>query len=150
MNPGGSKVKITKTMYTETAHRLNGHPGRCKFLHGHSYKWEVSLDGPVGEDGMLTDFSILKQVMMTVIDPFDHAIVLEGQLGESIESRIHSTLIAFGAEERVVVVPYRPTAENMSLDIAQKIAKLYPEFTVTVKLWETTTSFAECTVPVAQ
>jgi 6-pyruvoyltetrahydropterin/6-carboxytetrahydropterin synthase len=139
--------KITKEMMTETAHRLNGHPGRCQFLHGHSYRWQVSLEGELGSDGMVADFSTLKQAMVAEIDKFDHALVLEGGLGDSIEAGLHWALIQAGLGERVVIVPYRPTAENMAKDVAHKIKLRYPEHAVTVCLWETVTSCAEYSIP---
>ena len=136
-------MKITKEMYTETAHRLNGHPGRCKFLHGHSYLWQVTLKGDHLANGMLLDFSDLKRAMMEVIDPFDHALILEGELGDGPESKLHHALLTSGLSERVIITPYRPTAENMSEAVRSILQGRFPDFKVTVRLYETATSFAE-------
>ena len=35
----------------EAAHQLPWHPGRCRDLHGHSYRLEVTVEGPIGEHG---------------------------------------------------------------------------------------------------
>lgn len=133
-------TKVTKVMRTETAHRLAGHPGRCKFIHGHSYKWEVTLKGKIQSDGILVDFSQLKKIMTQVIDPFDHSLVLEEN------DYILPILITGGITERVMAVHYRPTAENMAHHVACCIDHCFEgQFKVTVKLWETETSFAEAT-----
>lgn len=136
-------MKVTKQMWTETAHRLPRHPGRCRFLHGHSYLWEVTLEGDeLGPNGMLLDFSELKAAMTAVIDPFDHALIL--QTGEKEGMIVLSALSAFGLAERVVFVNYPPTAENMAAAVANTLKEqFFPGFTVTVKLWETRTSYAE-------
>lgn len=138
-------MRVTKQMRTETAHRLNGHPGRCRFLHGHSYLWEVTVDGLVDDDGMVIDFSELKKIMTEVIDPYDHAVVVEqiDTLADILGRNINLT-------ERVIVTPWRPTAENMAQDAADKIRERLLQvdmdfFSVSVRLWETSTSYAEAT-----
>ncbi len=48
----------------EAAHRLPNHPGKCRELHGHSYKLVVEVDRPVDpESGMAIDFSDLKKIV---------------------------------------------------------------------------------------
>jgi len=58
----------------EAAHLLPNHPGKCRDLHGHSYRLVVAIDRPVdGETGMAIDFSDMKRVVKTrVIDRLDH------------------------------------------------------------------------------
>ena len=42
----------------EAAHRLPLHPGKCFNLHGHSYRFSLTLDLPVdAETGMTIDFA---------------------------------------------------------------------------------------------
>lgn len=137
-------MKVTKQMRTETAHRLPGHPGRCQYIHGHSYLWEVTLEGEELANGMLTDFSDLKHAMTAIIDPFDHALVLQHSNPPNAEDAVMQALQVFGIADRVMFVNYRPTAENMAQAIANELKEqFYPQFTVYVKLWETTTSYAE-------
>lgn len=136
-------MKVTKQMRTETAHRLAGHPGRCQFIHGHSYLWEVSLEGDNLKHGMLVDFSELKDAMLATIDPFDHALILDET--DEPGRRVARVLEQEGFAGRVWVVPYRPTAENMAKLVADQIQMFFPQFKVSVKLWETATSYAEAT-----
>ena len=45
-----SKVRITKQFTFETGHALYGHDGKCKNIHGHSYKLSVTIFGkPLGD-----------------------------------------------------------------------------------------------------
>ena len=69
------KVSITKKFEFEAAHKLLGHPGKCKNLHGHSYKLEVTISSrKLNDQGMVMDFGDLKKIVNKwVIDKFDHS-----------------------------------------------------------------------------
>lgn len=58
----------------EAAHFIYNHPGKCRNLHGHSYKLFVSLEGSVNpETGMIIDFDDLSKVVNEmVIQRLDH------------------------------------------------------------------------------
>ena len=58
----------------EAAHFIYNHPGKCRNLHGHSYKLFVSLEGQVNpETGMIIDFDDLSKIVREkVIFPLDH------------------------------------------------------------------------------
>lgn len=137
---------VTKEMWTETAHRLPDHPGRCRFIHGHSYRWQVTLESiDVNPDGMIIDFARLKEAMSEVIDPFDHALVLQKLIGAktTVEQEVLETLRVFGIAERVIWVPYRPTAENMAQNVCQALKKTFPQYRIIVRVHETATSWAQ-------
>ena len=75
-------IRITKQFKMEMAHALHGYDGLCKNIHGHSYKLWVTLRGAVKDeaghkkDGMVLDFSLLKQMVKPlIIDKFDHSLV---------------------------------------------------------------------------
>ena len=40
-----SKIRITKQFSFETGHALFGYDGKCKNVHGHSYKLSVTVVG---------------------------------------------------------------------------------------------------------
>lgn len=132
---------VTKTMYTETAHRLVGHPGLCSNIHGHSYKWEVSISAPdLSPNSMVMDFSNLKSRMAEAIDRvYDHAIVLQDH-PENAE--LLYVLANMGM--RVVTTEQAPTAEEFARLAQEALSKGLPRaWTITVSVWETTTSKAE-------
>jgi 6-pyruvoyltetrahydropterin/6-carboxytetrahydropterin synthase len=58
----------------ESAHFIYNHPGKCKNLHGHSYKLYVCIEGPVNpETGMIIDFDDLSKIVEAkVISRLDH------------------------------------------------------------------------------
>ena len=136
-------LTVTKIFNYEMAHALHRYDGACANIHGHSYRLEVSVTGPVITDssnpkcGMIIDFGDLKQIVQTaVLNLFDHALVLN--------SAMHATPL-LQEFENIVWVDYQPTNENLLLDFASRIRSLLPEGVVLVRLrmYETVGSFAE-------
>jgi 6-pyruvoyltetrahydropterin/6-carboxytetrahydropterin synthase len=70
-------VQIRKSFTFEAAHVLPNHPGKCSRLHGHSYRLDVALEGPLQETGpaagMVEDFEVVSQIVeAAVIAELDH------------------------------------------------------------------------------
>lgn len=138
-------TKVTKQMRTETSHLLPGHPGRCKNVHGHSYLWEVSLEmDQLMLNGMVEDFGDLKKAMFEAIDPYDHAIVLFAQ--DPLTAPLVSLLQA-GGVERIIVTECMPTAENFAYLVFLELKRKYRVPKITVRVWETASSYAEYAEP---
>jgi len=142
-----STIRITKQFNFETGHALYGYDGKCKNVHGHSYKLSVTVIGkPITDNsqvkyGMVIDFSDLKKIVKEeVVDVFDHATVFNKntphlELANELKARDH----------HVILVDYQPTSEMMVIDFASKIKKRLPENIglFSLRLQETETSFAE-------
>ena len=137
-------IRITKEFKFEMAHALHGYDGLCKNIHGHSYKLWVTIKGEIlkqkgyKKDGMVLDFDLLKSIVKPeIIDKYDHSLVLNGET-----SHAEIDLTAF---EKVFLLPYQPTSENLVADFALKIKSKLPKGIKLYKvvLSETATSFAE-------
>ena len=140
-------IRITKIFSFETAHVLYGYDGKCKNVHGHSYKLFVTLKGgPIDDiqhekNGMVMDFGDLKSIVNEeIVDVWDHAIMLNALsphqiLGKDLEKQGH----------KVIYCDYQPTCENMLYDIAKKIKSRLPNHVqlVYLKLHETENSYGE-------
>lgn len=140
-------IRITKIFTFETAHVLFNYDGKCKNMHGHSYKLFVTVKGYPIEDisnpknGMVLDFGDLKKIVQEeILLPWDHAVLVNAatphlELGNQLAGQGH----------KVIFCQYQPTAENMLLDIAAKItARLPKEVSLAaLKLHETENSYAE-------
>lgn len=67
------KVSINKTFTFDAAHQLPWHQGKCRNLHGHTYRLDVTVEGPINEDGVVVDFADVGEVVgRTVVDKYDH------------------------------------------------------------------------------
>lgn len=142
-----SKIRITKQFNFETGHALYGYDGKCRNVHGHSYKLSVTVIGtPITDNtnvkfGMVIDFSDLKKIVLEeVVDVFDHATVFNKntphvELANELSTRGH----------HVILVDYQPTSENMVVDFAEKIKSRLPQDInlFSLRLQETESSFAE-------
>lgn len=139
-------LSVTKIFEFEAAHFLPDYPGNCGQLHGHSYKLEVeygvygqkrsSLSGefllpPMSQpdetyvDGIVIDFSTIKRIIKRdIIEILDHQNLNE--------------------VDRDGFPYWMPTTENMALWIWQQLEfSLKPTGLQRVRLWETSTSYAE-------
>ena len=142
-----SNIRITKQFSFETGHALYGYDGKCRNVHGHSYKLSVTVIGtPISQSdnvkfGMVIDFGDLKKIVKAeIVDVFDHATVFNKntphvELAKELSDRGHNVLL----------VDYQPTSEMMVIDFAEKIKKHLPcNITLfSLKLQETDSSFAE-------
>jgi 6-pyruvoyltetrahydropterin/6-carboxytetrahydropterin synthase len=138
-------VRITKEFTFEMAHALYGHNGACKNIHGHSYQLSVTVKGiPLEQEGhssngMVMDFSDLKKIVKeNIFDIFDHALVLNSNSPQA-------TIDLKGIAEKLILLPYQPTCENMLVDFAERIKNHLPKDIILQRLLlrETATSYAE-------
>lgn len=142
-----NKIRITKQFDFETGHALYGYDGKCRNVHGHSYKLSVTVIGsPITDTnnvkyGMVIDFKDLKTIVQDeIVDVFDHATVFNRntphvELANELASRGHS----------VILVDYQPTSEMMLVDFAAKINAKLPKTVqlFSLRLQETASSYAE-------
>ncbi len=142
-----SNIRITKQFSFETGHALYGYDGKCRNVHGHSYKLSVTVIGsPIADTshvklGMVIDFGDLKKIVKEeIVDRFDHATVFNRntphiELAKELMERGHNVILA----------DYQPTSENMVIDFAAKITARLPATIQlhSLKLQETDSSFAE-------
>ncbi|MDE2163215.1 MAG: 6-carboxytetrahydropterin synthase QueD [Alphaproteobacteria bacterium] len=114
-------MKIVQAFHFEAAHSLpNVPPGhRCARLHGHSYRVELMLEGPVdAKTGFVVDFFDIEKAFAPVLARLDHYCLNDV---EGLEN---------------------PTAENIAVWIWQKIKPALPQL-CTVIVHETKDCRAE-------
>jgi len=57
----------------DAAHQLDEHEGKCRKLHGHRFKVEVTVGGRLNKKLMVFDFGIVKKVLREeIVDKLDH------------------------------------------------------------------------------
>ena len=133
---------ITKDVFFCYGHRLMGHSGKCRHLHGHSVKASISVAAPeLNEQGMVCDFADISAVVTRYIDAeLDHNLLLHRKdpLAPALEK----------AGERFLLLDEHPTAEYL--------AKLIFRYTQeqgldvrSVTLWETASACATYSEPQA-
>jgi len=136
-----SNVMIGKIFTFDSAHQLIGHKGKCANLHGHTYRLEVMLKGPVitaedpSNEGFVIDFGDLKSIVNElIVNRLDHAFLAQGN------EPVLATLQATNA--KVAVLGFRTTAENLAMYICHTLKQAHLPVHA-VRLWETPTAWAE-------
>lgn len=141
-----AKIRITKAYKFDMAHALPGHDGLCSNIHGHSYELLVTFIGQPIDDpkspkyGMVIDFKDLKKIIKgLIVDELDHSMILRKDTPEELLRMMQKNY------ERIVLVDYQPTSENMIIDFATRIKAALPSSVKLhhLKLWETVTSYTE-------
>ena len=142
-----AKIRLTKEFSFESAHALDGYDGLCREIHGHSYRLFVTIKGePICKEGnpkmgMVMDFGDLKRIVNSeIVDRLDHSFVLRVS-AQNVELKA-----MLGAKfNKVVLVDYQPTCENMLADFAARLQRALPANVqlYSLRLHETATSYAE-------
>ena len=143
-------MKVTKEVTFDSAHMLSNYQGKCANLHGHTYKLQVSIEAPLqskgNEECMVVDFNNLKNVIDTITNAFDHAIIFSdiGYRSEA-ENALMDWADKYGMTY-VIIPAGKSTSECIATEIKSRISRYFAEIPVpdvTVRIWETPTSFAE-------
>lgn len=134
------RIQLIRRFSFEAAHLLPYHEGDCRHVHGHSYRLEVQINGPVQaehsgpESGMVMDLKRLKDlVQTTILAPCDHALLLPDFLPAlQLEA-------ARALSTKILLLPCSPTAENLVGWMARQLqAQLPPGAELAgLVLWET-------------
>jgi len=124
------RVLVSKEFTFDAAHHLHCYEGKCKNLHGHTYKVVLGISGYADERGLMMDFGDIKEIWKNDIEiHLDHRYLNE------------------------TLPPMNTTAENIVVWIYEKMKEALEkeenkeqflgarvEF---VRLYETPTSYAE-------
>ncbi len=140
-------IRLTRCFSFEMAHALEGYDGLCSGIHGHSYRLQVTIKGEQCNDpydpkyGMVMDFGLLKQIVgEQIVSRLDHALVLRrSEQGCDVKSMLSDYY------DRIVLVDYQPTSENLLQDFAERLLESLPDEVelYSLRLCETENSYAE-------
>lgn len=70
-------MRIAASYGFEAAHQLPNLPDghKCKRLHGHNYRVEVSVEGELDARGFVMDYAELDAIVQPLIDGLDHSFL---------------------------------------------------------------------------
>lgn len=124
--------RITKRFTFEAAHQLPNHQGKCRWMHGHSYKVEVTFRGhpqnemeQASDYGMVIDFGDVKAYWKSEMEPLLDHRNLNDTLGPTIGATTAEN-IAWWIWSVFMTMPNR---EGVACE--------------SVRVWETETGMAE-------
>ncbi|WP_144789746.1 6-carboxytetrahydropterin synthase QueD [Lysinibacillus fusiformis] len=121
------RVLVSKEFTFDAAHHLHQYEGKCKNLHGHTYRVVLGLSGYTDERGLMIDFGDIKRIWKQKIEiHLDHRYLNE------------------------TLPPMNTTAENIVVWIYEQLVEALREeqrdngaCVEFIRLYETPTSYAE-------
>ena len=130
--------RIIVTAKFHTGHRQLGYPGKCKFVHGHTWQGKVVVSAeelPRDDLDMSIDFGAIKNVMRVL----DHKMLITEQDTTFLDAGL------FEPEGVVMLKGKGPSVENVAHyvfdGVVSLIEKQYPgkgvRYTVAVTIQET-------------
>lgn len=85
-------MRLSCEFHYDSAHFLPKVPlgHKCGNLHGHTYVLTVVFEGPVREDGFVSDFADIKAVVSPVIRELDHKLLndIDGLENPTVEIQL--------------------------------------------------------------
>lgn len=138
---------VTREFTFEASHHLPNHKGKCRRPHGHSYRLQISLRGPIietvgaSDEGMVMDFEDLKRIV--------NSCLLE-ELSDSVSHgprALENGRFGMDHNDLNTLTGVRTTAENLVHWIWDALvsAGLSEDLLYRVRLWETEKGCAEIT-----
>lgn len=136
-------ISCTRRLEFDAAHRVLRHESKCRHLHGHRYRVELTCSAHALDDiGRIIDFGVIKEICGTWLDTYwDHGTILHQEDKELIELCRRNAW-------KVYVLPENPTAEVMAhhlLDLFTALLKSKQVTLLKVVVWETPNCWAEAT-----
>lgn len=140
-------ITATRRVQFAAGHRVHGHEGKCRHLHGHNF---VAFLTAAGADldavGRVIDFGVLKERIGGWIErEWDHGFVVWRDDAEARRA------LAAVDGQKTYLLPANPTAENLADHLLRVVGPRVLEGTgvrlVKVTLYETENGIAEATLP---
>lgn len=124
------RVLVSKEFTFDAAHHLHCYEGKCKNLHGHTYKVVFGISGFLDDRGLMIDFGEIKQIWKDEIEIYlDHRYINE-------------TLPPMNTTaENIVVWIYDKMREALMSD--KRVNRYDGARVEFVRLYETPSSYAE-------
>ena len=118
------KVKVEGgNLKFSSAHFIT-YSGKCERLHGHNYGVLVEIEGELGEDHVVFDFTILKRLTREICQQLDHRFLLP----------VHNPLLELIATSDTWEIRYHekryifPRVDVVELPIENSTAELLAEY----------------------
>lgn len=136
-------ITCTRRIQFCSGHRVYGHEGKCRNLHGHNYVAFITAEAAdLDSVGRVIDFSVLKEKVGVWIDAkWDHGTILWSGDDQALAA-------VSGIEPcKLFVLPSNPTAENMAWYLLNVVCPVELGETgvrvTSVRLWETENCYAD-------
>ncbi len=139
-------ITATRRLQFCAGHRVHGHEGKCRHLHGHNFVvFLTAASADLDDVGRVIDFGVLKERVGGWIErEWDHGFLV---WRDDVEAQ---RALASVSGQKTYVMPGNPTAENLANHLLRVVGPATLEGTgvrlVKVTLHETENGIAEATL----
>lgn len=137
------RIRCTRRLEFDAAHRVMEHESKCKYLHGHRYVIEASFEASALDAlDRVIDFGVIKERLGGWIDEhWDHGTIL------NVKDKPLGELISGQTFQKIYYLSGNPTAERMAEYLFSEICPaLFAEAGVRctkLRLYETPNCYAD-------
>ena len=130
------RVRVSKEQFSFcSGHFISYEGSKCERLHGHNYRVQVEVTGPLDENWYVFDFIALKNLTKAITDDLDHRMMLPLRnpfihvtlAGQQVNVTYQTRHWSFPLEDCVLLPIENTTAEQLACYIAVKLRKLLLE-----------------------
>jgi len=102
---------------------------KCGRLHGHTYAIHARVRGEMDENGVVVDFSIIKNMLREIADELDHKVLIPGEYDKTFMKKEHVELenngkrFVFPLEDCVFLPLETTSAESLAGYILDRLTE---------------------------
>jgi 6-pyruvoyl-tetrahydropterin synthase len=125
-----NKIRTTISFVFSAAHRMYNDESKEGFIHGHTFKVDITLqkgmsESTLNENGNVLLKSQYDEVDLWIFNNFDHAFIIN-EFDENIQKACHF-LGTKNNHQKVFVMPCQPTCENIALTLEKVVRGMFFE-----------------------
>ncbi len=145
--------RICKSFEIENGHMLAKHPDKCRFPHGHTRKVEIVVEADqLDANEMVCDFKVIATAVGEWLECLDHALCMNtaDPAYPDFKARYGERVVGFENQDPTTEVLARTIHDHAAAALAQYAADPQARHPlaagvrlVAVRVWETTSSWAE-------
>jgi 6-pyruvoyl tetrahydropterin synthase/QueD family protein len=151
------KVKVESGYLNFSSAHFITYSGKCERLHGHNYGVLVEVEGELGNDGVVFDFTVLKKRTKEICQLLDHRFLLPlrnpllelTKSGGSWEIRFHGKRYIFPVSDVIELPIENSSAELLAEYICEELYKVLVTEYSTVNLSTITVGVEEAPTQMA-
>ncbi|GLV56527.1 6-pyruvoyl tetrahydrobiopterin synthase [Dictyobacter sp. S3.2.2.5] len=130
------KVKVEGGYLNFSSAHFITYSGKCERLHGHNYGVLVEVEGDLGPDGLVFDFTILKKRTKEICQQLDHRFLLPlrnphlelTRSSDGWEVRFRERRYVFPHSDVVELPIENSTSELLAQYIGEKLCQVLEEY----------------------
>jgi 6-pyruvoyltetrahydropterin/6-carboxytetrahydropterin synthase len=133
------RVHVTKDYLKFSAAHFIAYPGFRERLHGHNYRVSVAIHGPLGRQGYVVDFGVVKRIARRLCDRLDEHLLIPmksdclvvREEGERVFVRYERDEFSFPRHDVLLLPIVHSSAEELAQYLAGELRRELAEEGIT-------------------